>query len=59
MPLKKGSSNKVVGENISELMKTGRPQKQSEAIALKEAGKSNQPKSLSEVRRRAFMNKKG
>lgn len=40
MPLKKGSSNKVVGSNIKELMSTGRPQKQAVAIALKTAGKS-------------------
>lgn len=40
MPLKKGSSNKVVSGNIKELMATGRPQKQAVAIALKEAGKA-------------------
>jgi len=41
MPLKKGSSKKVVSTNIKELMTTGRPQKQAVAIALKTAGKSN------------------
>jgi len=41
MPLKKGYSNKIVGQNIRELMKTGRPQKQAEAIALQKTGKSN------------------
>ena len=40
MPLKKGSSKKVVSTNIKELMTTGRPQKQAVAIALKTAGKS-------------------
>ncbi len=46
MPLKKGKSDKVIGQNIGELMKPspnapqGRPQKQAVAIALKEAGKS-------------------
>lgn len=37
MPLKKGSSQTTVGSNISELMHTGRPQKQAIAIALKTA----------------------
>jgi hypothetical protein len=40
MPLKKGKSDKVVSENISELMKSGRPQAQAIAISLKSAGKS-------------------
>ena len=39
MPLKKGRSNKVVSENIRELMHSGRPQKQAIAIAMREAGK--------------------
>ncbi len=41
MPLKKGSSNKTVSANVSELVATGRPQRQAVAIALKTAGKSN------------------
>lgn len=44
MPLQKGSSKKVVSANISELRHSGRPQKQSIAIALNEAGKSKPKK---------------
>jgi len=40
MPLKKGKSDKIVSENIKELMKSGRPQKQAVAIALRQAGRS-------------------
>ena len=40
MPLKRGSSDKVVSQNIRELKSSGRPQAQAVAIALKKAGKS-------------------
>jgi|GEM_PF-595602 hypothetical protein len=37
MPLKSGKSEKVMSENISELIHSGRPQKQAVAIAYSEA----------------------
>ena len=40
MPLEKGSSEETISRNISELRSSGHPEKQSIAIAMKEAGKS-------------------
>lgn len=40
MPLLRGKSKKVVSSNVSELMRSGRPQKQAVAIALKQARKT-------------------
>ena len=38
MPLEKGKSQETVSRNIAELVRSGHPQKQAEAIAYKEAG---------------------
>ena len=40
MPLKKGSSKKVISQNIRNEMRAGRPQKQAIAMAMRSAGKS-------------------
>lgn len=44
MPIIKGSSKETISKNISELRHSGKPEKQSIAIAMKEAGKSNKKK---------------
>ena len=42
MPLKRGKSDKVIGENIGELIRSGYKRSQAIAIAMSKAGKSRE-----------------
>ncbi|GAS72853.1 hypothetical protein NGUA41_00858 [Salmonella enterica] len=39
MPLKKGKSKKIIGENVATEIKAGKPKDQAIAIAMSKAGK--------------------
>jgi hypothetical protein len=44
MPLAEGYSGKTISRNISELRRSGRPQKQAVAIAMDKAGRGRKRK---------------
>ncbi len=52
MVLKSGSSNKVVSENISREIKSGRKKPQAIAIALSKAGKTKKSKKSKKTKKR-------
>jgi hypothetical protein len=43
MPLKKGKSQKVVSENIAEMIRAGHPRDQAIAASMRSAGKTRKP----------------
>jgi hypothetical protein len=44
MPLKAGKSDKVISENIREMMHSGHPQKQAIAASMRSAGRKRKKK---------------
>lgn len=49
MPLTSGSTQRAISSNISELYHSGYPERQSIAIAMKKAGKSNRDEDLGDI----------
>ena len=58
MPLKTGKSNKVISENIATERKAGKPEAQSIAIAMSEAGKAKKKRKDVIVTHHLDLNKK-
>lgn len=52
MPLKTGSSQKTISENIAELINSGYPKDQAAAIAYNKAGKSKFNKVKDKLKRK-------
>ena len=58
MPLKKGTSSKVIGQNIKAEIKSGKKPSQAIAIALKSAGKSKPSMAAPKMAAMKMMKKK-
>lgn len=55
MPLKKGSSNADIAENMIRLTAEGKPQKQAAAISYSVAGRSKKKPSVKKKKKKAIM----
>ncbi|MBE9570735.1 MAG: hypothetical protein IMF11_08910 [Proteobacteria bacterium] len=52
MPLKPGKSDKVISQNILEMVEAGHPQKQAVAAAMDKAGRSKARRTLGKKRKK-------